>query len=159
MSTDILCDTTVTGIISIKSDWVRSPSSRSRIWQLSAGFPTRPCSAISGVMPKTGWSRGVYLPILPCCQYSFREDFSKAFGQEQQPVHLAILDPGSFPVTELTAVEKFRNLMTELMRKVSGRYGKGGRYQRQGRKPDNTTPIAALLEQSRKPDSMDSDHQ
>ena len=56
-------------------------------------------------------------PLIFANAESFKENFSKALGQEQRPIHLAIIDLNSSPITDVTAVDMIHDLITELDRK------------------------------------------
>jgi high affinity sulfate transporter 1 len=56
-------------------------------------------------------------PLIFANAESFKENFSKALAQEQRPVHLAIIDLQSSPITDVTAVDMIRDLIAELERK------------------------------------------
>jgi SulP family sulfate permease len=99
-------------------------------------------------------------PLIFANAESFKENFLKALGQEQRPIHLAILDLDSSPFTDVTAVDMIRELIMELERKdialrlanVTGQardvLRAAGIEDKVG-KLDQTTSIVALLEQSK----------
>ena len=53
-------------------------------------------------------------PLIFANAESFKENFSKALAQEQRPIHLAIIDLQSSPITDVTAVDMIRDLIAEL---------------------------------------------
>jgi MFS superfamily sulfate permease-like transporter len=97
-------------------------------------------------------------PLIFANAESFKENFSKALGQEQRPIHLAIIDLQSSPITDVTAVDMIRDLIMELDRKgialrLANSTGKvrdvlraAGIEDKVG-KLDRTTTISALLEE------------
>jgi SulP family sulfate permease len=99
-------------------------------------------------------------PLIFANAESFKENFFKALGREQRPIHLAIIDLDSSPFTDVTAIDMIRELITELERKgialrlanVTGQardvLRAAGIEDKVG-KLDQTTTIAALLEQSK----------
>jgi len=56
-------------------------------------------------------------PLIFANAESFKENFSKALALEQRPVHLAIVDLQSSPITDVTAVDMMGDLIGELERK------------------------------------------
>ena len=99
-------------------------------------------------------------PLIFANAESFKENFLKALGREQRPIHLAIIDLDSSPFTDVTAIDMIRELITELERKdialrlanVTGQardvLRAAGIEDKVG-KLDQTTTIAALLEQNK----------
>jgi len=137
---------------------------------------TFPHMAILGRIPGTGifgdigrhpdneMVPGVFIyridaPLIFANADSFKENFFKAFKQDQRPIHLAIIDLQSSPITDVTAVDMIRDLITELERKgitlrlanTSGQVRDvlraAGIEDKLG-KLDRTTTIAAFIEQS-----------
>jgi SulP family sulfate permease len=100
-------------------------------------------------------------PLIFANAESFKENFSKAFGQEHRPVNLVIIDLQSSPITDVTAVDMIRDLITELERKgiilrlahASGQVRdvlRAAGIEDKVGKLDQTTTIAALIEQNKK---------
>jgi sulfate permease, SulP family len=100
-------------------------------------------------------------PLIFANAESFKENFSKAFGQEHRPVNLVIIDLQSSPITDVTAVDMIRDLITELERKgiilrlahASGQVRdvlRAAGIENKVGKLDQTTTIAALIEQNKK---------
>jgi high affinity sulfate transporter 1 len=99
-------------------------------------------------------------PLIFANAESFKENFLKALGREQRSIHLAIIDLDSSPFTDVTAIDMIRELITELERKgialrlanVTGQardvLRAAGIEDKVG-KLDQTTTIAALLEQNK----------
>ena len=97
-------------------------------------------------------------PLIFANAENFKENFLKALAQEQRPIHLAIIDLQSSPITDVTAVDMIRDLITELDRKgitlrlanASGQVRDvlraAGIEEKVGRL-DRTTTISAILEQ------------
>jgi SulP family sulfate permease len=99
-------------------------------------------------------------PLIFANAESFKENFSKAFGQEHRPVNLVIIDLQSSPITDVTAVDMVRDLITELERKgivlrlanASGQVRdvlRAAGIENKVGKLDQTTTIAALIEQNK----------
>jgi MFS superfamily sulfate permease-like transporter len=97
-------------------------------------------------------------PLIFANAESFKENFSKALAQEQRPVHLAIIDLRSSPITDVTAVDMIRDLIAELDRKgitlrlanVSGQVRdvlRAAGIEEKVGKLDRTTTIAAILKE------------
>ncbi|MGB9176913.1 MAG: sulfate permease [Methanoregula sp.] len=98
-------------------------------------------------------------PLIFANAESFKENFSKALGQETRPIHLAIIDLQPSPITDVTAADMIRDLITELDRKgitlrlanASGQVRdvlRAAGIEEKIGKLDQTTTIAALLEQT-----------
>jgi anti-anti-sigma factor len=99
-------------------------------------------------------------PLIFANAENFKENFSKALGQEQRPIHLAIIDLEFSPFMDVTAVEMILELITELDQKgialrlanASGRardvLRAAGIEEKIG-KLDQATTIAVLLEQNK----------
>jgi SulP family sulfate permease len=98
-------------------------------------------------------------PLIFANAESFKENFSKAFGQEHRPVNLVIIDLQSSPITDVTAVDMVRDLITELDRKgillrlanASGQVRdvlRAAGIEDKVGKLDQTTTIEALIEQN-----------
>jgi high affinity sulfate transporter 1 len=97
-------------------------------------------------------------PLIFANAESFKENFSKALAQEQRPVHLAIIDLQSSPITDVTAVDMIRDLIAELDRKgitlrlanASGQVRdvlRAAGIEEKVGKLDRTTTIAAILKE------------
>jgi len=97
-------------------------------------------------------------PLIFANADSFKESFLKAFRQEQRPIHLAIIDLQLSPITDVTAADMIRDLITDLERKgialrlanASGQVRdvlRAAGIEDKVGKLDGTTTIAALLEQ------------
>lgn len=98
-------------------------------------------------------------PLIFANAESFKDNFSKALKQEQRPIHLAIIDLNSSPITDVTGVDMIHDLIDELDRKgivlrLANASGKvrdvlraAGIEDRVGRL-DRTTTISAILEQN-----------
>ncbi len=95
-------------------------------------------------------------PLIFANAESFKENFSKALAQEQRPVHLAIIDLQSSPITDVTAVDMIRDLIAELDRKgitlrlanASGQVRdvlRAAGIEEKVGKLDRTTTISAIL--------------
>lgn len=95
-------------------------------------------------------------PLIFANAESFKENFSKALAQEQRPIHLAIIDLQSSPITDVTAVDMIRDLITELDRKgitlrlanASGQVRdvlRAAGIEEKVGKLDSTTTIAAII--------------
>jgi len=98
-------------------------------------------------------------PLIFANAESFKENFSKAFGQEHRSVNLVIIDLQSSPITDVTAVDMVRDLITELDRKgiilrlanASGQVRdvlRAAGIEDKVGKLDQTTTIEALIEQN-----------
>jgi len=97
-------------------------------------------------------------PLIFANAESFKDNFSKALKQEQRPIHLAIIDLNSSPITDVTGVDMIHDLIDELDRKgivlrlanASGKvrdvFRAAGIEDKVG-KLDRTTTISAILEQ------------
>jgi high affinity sulfate transporter 1 len=97
-------------------------------------------------------------PLIFANAESFKDNFSKALKQEQRPIHLAIIDLNSSPITDVTGVDMIHDLIDELDRKgivlrlanASGKvrdvFRAAGIEDKVGRL-DRTTTISAILEQ------------
>jgi SulP family sulfate permease len=97
-------------------------------------------------------------PLIFANAESFKDNFSKALKQEQRPIHLAIIDLNSSPITDVTGVDMIHDLIDELDRKgivlrLANASGKvrdvlraAGIEDRVGRL-DRTTTVSAILEQ------------
>jgi high affinity sulfate transporter 1 len=104
-------------------------------------------------------------PLIFANAESFKEKFLKTLGQEQRPIHIAIIDFEFSPFTDVTAVEMIRELITELdqrgitlrLANASGQardvLRAAGIEEKVG-KLDQTTTIAVLLEQDRNSHSV-----
>lgn len=97
-------------------------------------------------------------PLIFANAESFKENFSKALAQEQRPVHLAIIDLQSSPITDVTAVDMIRDLIAELDRKgitlrlvnASGQVRdvlRAAGIEEKVGKLDRTATIAAILDE------------
>ena len=95
-------------------------------------------------------------PLIFANAESFKQNFSKALAQEQRPVHLAIIDLQSSPITDVTAVDMMRDLIAELDRKgitlrlanASGQVRdvlRAAGIEEKVGKLDRTTTISAIL--------------
>jgi sulfate permease, SulP family len=98
-------------------------------------------------------------PLIFANAESFKENFSKALRQEQRSIYLAIIDMESSPITDVTAVDMIRDLITELNRKgitlrlanASGQVRdvlRAAGIEDKVGKLDGTTTIVALLAQN-----------
>jgi len=56
-------------------------------------------------------------PLIFANAESFKENFSRALGQEDRPIRLAIVDLQPSPIIDVTAADMIRDLATELDRK------------------------------------------
>jgi SulP family sulfate permease len=97
-------------------------------------------------------------PLIFANAESFKENFSKALAQEQRPVHLAIIDLQSSPITDVTAVDMIRDLIAELDKKgitlrlanASGQVRdvlRAAGIEEKVGKLDRTTTISAILKE------------
>ncbi len=97
-------------------------------------------------------------PLIFANAESFKENFSKALAREQRPVHLAIIDLQSSPITDVTAVDMIRDLIAELDRKgitlrlvnASGQVRdvlRAAGIEEKVGKLDRTATIAAILDE------------
>jgi high affinity sulfate transporter 1 len=95
-------------------------------------------------------------PLIFANAESFKANFLKALAQEQRPLHLAIIDLQSSPITDVTAVDMIQDLITELERKgitlrlanASGQVRdvlRAAGVEEKVGKLDRTTTIAAIL--------------
>jgi len=113
--------------------------------------------------PENEMVAGVFIfridaPLIFANAESFKENFLKALALEQRPIHLAILDLDLSPITDVTAVDMIRDLITDLDRKgvtlrlanaswqVRDVLRAAGIEEKVGRL-DRTTTISAILEQ------------
>jgi high affinity sulfate transporter 1 len=97
-------------------------------------------------------------PLIFANAESFKENFLKALALEQRPIHLAIIDLDLSPITDVTAVDMIRDLITDLDRRgvtlrlanaswqVRDVLRAAGIEEKIG-KLDRTTTISAILEQ------------
>jgi SulP family sulfate permease len=104
-------------------------------------------------------------PLIFANAESFKDNFSKALKQEQRPIHLAIIDLNSSPITDVTGVDMIHDLIDELDRKgivlrLANASGKvrdvlraAGIEDKVGRL-DRTTTITAILEQNEDVDTV-----
>ncbi len=97
-------------------------------------------------------------PLIFANAESFKENFSKALAREQRPVHLAIIDLQSSPITDVTAVDMIRDLIAELDKKgitlrlvnASGQVRdvlRAAGIEEKVGKLDRTATIAAILDE------------
>jgi high affinity sulfate transporter 1 len=97
-------------------------------------------------------------PLIFANAESFKENFLKALAREQRPIHLAVLDLDLSPITDVTAVDMIRDLITDLDRKgiilrlanASGQVRdvlRAAGIEEKIGKLDRTTTISAILEQ------------
>jgi len=97
-------------------------------------------------------------PLIFANAESFKENFLKALALEQRPIHLAIIDLELSPITDVTAVDMIRDLITDLDRRgvtlrlanaswqVRDVLRAAGIEEKIG-KLDRTTTISAILQQ------------
>ena len=104
-------------------------------------------------------------PLIFANAESFKEMFLKTLGQEQRPIHIAIIDFEFSPFTDVTAVDMIRELITELdqngialrLANASGQVRdvlRAAGIEEKVGKLDQTTTIAVLLEQDRNSHSV-----
>jgi SulP family sulfate permease len=98
-------------------------------------------------------------PLIFANAESFKENFLKALALEQRPIHLAIIDLDLSPITDVTAVDMIRDLISDLDRRgvtlrlanASGQVRdvlRAAGIEEKIGKLDRTTTIAALCEDS-----------